>query len=54
VHIVNNPTAPIGGIGEAGTASAAAALGNAIFAATGHRLRKLPFATGELSRVNAI
>jgi isoquinoline 1-oxidoreductase subunit beta len=54
VHIVSNPDAPIGGVGEAGTASASAALGNAIFAATGHRLRKLPFATGELTRVNAI
>jgi len=32
-----------GGIGEAGTASAAPALGNAIFAATGRRLRRLPF-----------
>jgi isoquinoline 1-oxidoreductase beta subunit len=37
-----------GGVGEAGTASAAGALGNAIFAATGKRLRKLPFA-GQLS-----
>jgi isoquinoline 1-oxidoreductase beta subunit len=35
-----------GGVGEAGTASAAPALGNAIFAATGKRLRRLPFANG--------
>lgn len=32
-----------GGIGETGTAAAAPALGNAIFAATGKRLRRLPF-----------
>ena len=35
-----------GGIGETGTAAAAPALGNAIFAATGRRLRKIPFAAG--------
>jgi isoquinoline 1-oxidoreductase beta subunit len=33
-----------GGIGETGTAASAAALGNALFAATGRRLRALPFA----------
>ncbi len=49
VHIVHNPTAPIGGIGEAGTANAAPALANAIFAATGRRLRRIPFGTGQLS-----
>jgi CO/xanthine dehydrogenase Mo-binding subunit len=49
VHIVENPTAPIGGVGEAGTASASAALANAIFAATGRRLRRIPFATGQLA-----
>jgi isoquinoline 1-oxidoreductase beta subunit len=32
-----------GGIGETGTVSAAPALGNAIFAATGKRLRRYPF-----------
>jgi len=37
-----------GGIGETGTAAASAALGNAIFAATGKRLRKLPFGAGAL------
>jgi isoquinoline 1-oxidoreductase beta subunit len=31
-----------GGVGEAGTAAAAGALGNAIFSATGRRLRSLP------------
>jgi isoquinoline 1-oxidoreductase beta subunit len=50
VHIVDNPTAPIGGIGETGTAAAAAPLANAIFAATGRRLRRIPFATGQLSQ----
>jgi isoquinoline 1-oxidoreductase beta subunit len=37
-----------GGIGETGTAAAAPALGNAIFAATGRRLRRLPFGNGQL------
>jgi isoquinoline 1-oxidoreductase subunit beta len=37
-----------GGVGETGTAAAAPALGNAIFAATGRRLRRLPFGTGAL------
>ncbi|AOJ78227.1 xanthine dehydrogenase family protein molybdopterin-binding subunit [Burkholderia ubonensis] len=41
VHIVKSGEAP-GGIGEPGTAALAAALTNAIFAATGKRVRKLP------------
>lgn len=41
VHIVNSAEAP-GGIGEVGTAIAAPAVANAIFAATGVRLRELP------------
>lgn len=43
VHQVKSAELP-GGVGEAGTASVAGALGNAIFAATGKRLRSLPFA----------
>ncbi len=50
VHIVHNLDAPIGGVGEAGTAAAAGALANAIYAATGRRLRRIPFATGQLSQ----
>jgi isoquinoline 1-oxidoreductase beta subunit len=42
VHHVRS-TEPPGGIGEVGTASAFPALGNALFAATGVRLRKTPF-----------
>jgi isoquinoline 1-oxidoreductase beta subunit len=49
VYIVSDPSAPIGGIGETGTASAAPTLANAIFAATGRRLRRIPFGTGQLS-----
>lgn len=45
VHLVRNGEAP-GGIGEPGTAATAPALGNAIFAATGKRLRKLPLQPG--------
>ncbi|WP_413197288.1 molybdopterin cofactor-binding domain-containing protein [Pararobbsia alpina] len=41
LHLVASTEAP-GGIGEPGTAATAAALSNAIFAATGKRLRKLP------------
>jgi len=41
VHIVKSMDAP-GGIGEPGTAALAPALTNAIFAATGKRIRKLP------------
>jgi isoquinoline 1-oxidoreductase beta subunit len=43
VYIVNSGEAP-GGMGEAGTSAAAPALTNAIFAATGKRIRKLPVA----------
>jgi isoquinoline 1-oxidoreductase subunit beta len=41
VHLVRNGEAP-GGIGEPGTAVTAPALANAVFAATGKRIRKLP------------
>jgi isoquinoline 1-oxidoreductase beta subunit len=41
VHLINSGEAP-GGIGETGTTAAPPALGNAIFAATGIRLRRLP------------
>jgi isoquinoline 1-oxidoreductase subunit beta len=41
VHLVRNLEAP-GGIGEPGTAVTAPALANAVFAATGKRIRKLP------------
>jgi isoquinoline 1-oxidoreductase beta subunit len=41
VHIVQSSEAP-GGIGEPGTSALQPALANAIFAATGKRLRSLP------------
>ncbi|WP_294642524.1 molybdopterin cofactor-binding domain-containing protein [uncultured Aureimonas sp.] len=43
VAIIDSPLAP-GGAGEPGVVPVAAAIGNAIFAATGRRLRTLPFA----------
>ncbi|WP_273600113.1 xanthine dehydrogenase family protein molybdopterin-binding subunit [Roseateles albus] len=50
VHIVPSKEAP-GGIGEPGTPPLAPALTNAIFAATGVRVRKLPIDTTALKRV---
>jgi isoquinoline 1-oxidoreductase subunit beta len=49
VHLIPNPGEKIGGMGETGTAIAAAVLANAIFSATGRRLRRIPFATGQLA-----
>jgi len=47
VYIVQNTEAP-GGMGEAGTSLIVPAITNAIFAATGKRLRKLPVDTAAL------
>ena len=41
VHVVKSSEPP-GGMGEAGTSAIAPAIANAIFAATGKRLRKMP------------
>jgi isoquinoline 1-oxidoreductase beta subunit len=41
VHIVKSPEPP-GGMGETGTSAIVPAIANAIFAATGKRLRKMP------------
>ena len=49
VHIVPS-RAPPGGMGEAGTSAIVPAVANAIFAATGKRLRKLPVDTTTLKR----
>jgi isoquinoline 1-oxidoreductase beta subunit len=47
VHIIQSPEPP-GGMGEAGTSLIVPAVANAIFAATGKRLRKLPVDQQEL------
>jgi len=47
VHIVKSTEAP-GGIGEPGLPALAPAVAGAIFAATGKRVRKLPFEPGQL------
>jgi isoquinoline 1-oxidoreductase beta subunit len=49
VHIVQSGEPP-GGMGEAGTSAVVPAVTNAIFAATGKRLRKLPVDTTALKR----
>jgi isoquinoline 1-oxidoreductase beta subunit len=50
VHIVQTFEPP-GGMGEAGTSAVVPAVTNAIFAATGKRLRKLPIDTEQLKAV---
>jgi isoquinoline 1-oxidoreductase beta subunit len=47
VHIVASTTAPTG-IGEPGVPPVAPAVANAVAAATGKRLTRLPFRTAEL------
>jgi isoquinoline 1-oxidoreductase beta subunit len=49
VHIVQSSQPP-GGMGEAGTSAIVPAVANAIFAATGKRLRKLPVDTAALKQ----
>lgn len=53
VHIVPSVEQP-GGIGEPGTAAVLPALGNAVFAATGKRLNKLPAAETGLTSTMAM
>jgi isoquinoline 1-oxidoreductase beta subunit len=48
VHLIQSGEAP-GGIGETGTTAAPPAIGNALFAATGIRLRRLPIDRDVLS-----
>jgi len=50
VHIVQNSEPP-GGMGEAGTSAIVPAVTNAVFAATGKRLRKLPIDSAQLKAV---
>jgi isoquinoline 1-oxidoreductase beta subunit len=49
VHIVQNFEPP-GGMGECGTSAIVPAVANAIFAATGKRLRKMPVDTASLKQ----
>jgi isoquinoline 1-oxidoreductase subunit beta len=49
VHIVQNFEPP-GGLGEAGTSAIVPAIANAIFAATGKRLRRMPVDTAALKQ----
>ena len=47
VHLVKSTEAP-GGVGEPGTSAVIPAVANAIFAATGERVRKLPINSAQL------
>jgi isoquinoline 1-oxidoreductase beta subunit len=47
VHLVKSTKAP-GGVGEPGTSAVMPAVANAIFAATGKRVRKLPINSAQL------
>jgi isoquinoline 1-oxidoreductase subunit beta len=47
VHLVKSTEAP-GGVGEPGTSAVIPAVANAIFAATGKRVRKLPVNSAQL------
>jgi isoquinoline 1-oxidoreductase beta subunit len=47
VHIIQSNEEP-GGVGEPGTSGVIAAVANAVFAATGKRLRTLPIDPAEL------
>jgi isoquinoline 1-oxidoreductase beta subunit len=51
-HIINSG-APLGGAGEPGTPAIAPALVNAIFAATGRRIRDLPVKNHDLGKTSA-
>jgi isoquinoline 1-oxidoreductase beta subunit len=48
VHIVQN-LKPTGGMGEAGTSLIVPAVANAVYAATGKRLRKMPIDAAAVS-----
>ena len=48
MHTIDSD-APPGGVGEPGVPPVLAALGNAIFAATGKRVRELPLSRQKLS-----
>jgi isoquinoline 1-oxidoreductase beta subunit len=48
VHIVQSAESP-GGMGEPGTSAIVPAVSNAIFAATGKRLRKMPIDPSQLA-----
>ncbi|WP_421862505.1 xanthine dehydrogenase family protein molybdopterin-binding subunit [Parvibaculum sp.] len=51
VHFVDSD-APIGGLGEPATPVVSAAVANAVYAATGNRVRQLPFKLHDLSSVS--
>jgi CO/xanthine dehydrogenase Mo-binding subunit len=54
VHIIERPGLPFLGCGEAGQGPAAAAIANAVAAATGQRLRDLPLTRARVKSATGI
>jgi ferredoxin len=48
VEVIGDPTKPSTGVGEPGAVAISAAIGNAVFAATGVRVRELPMTPGRV------
>jgi CO/xanthine dehydrogenase Mo-binding subunit len=50
IELINHPEAPVWGAGEPATCTVGAAIANAIFDATGARLRDIPFTRDRVKR----
>jgi nicotinate dehydrogenase subunit B len=50
IELINHPEAPVWGAGEPATCTVGAAIANAVFDATGARLRDIPFTPDRVKR----